>query len=166
VCGVNISRFTKAPRRSVGTLCAICEQLRKVNIIAKGEFNEHSTFLLGDRYVVRGDPGDRDNPTFLFVAVLSTEELLLNARRQTLTGQPGRLYVDCSYRYTNVKNVGYLTVKVVSPDQVGHTVAYAILNKEDTLIHKFVFAVVKKEVEFVVNDRIRKARLGRIEPKI
>jgi hypothetical protein len=112
---VDITDLTTAAKSSLGALLGIFDSRRKVNI---AEFNEHSSFLLGDRFIVHGDPEKVVDPDFLVVAVFSTEELLLNARRQELTGQVGRLYVDSSFRYTHVRNVGFLTVKVVSPDRL------------------------------------------------
>lgn len=55
-------------------------------------FNRHSVYLCGDTYIVDGEE------TFV-AAVLSTENLLLNAYRQCCYGQDVSIFIDTSFRY-------------------------------------------------------------------
>ena len=106
-------------------------------------FNEHTNYLVGE-YCVQGD---------IKAAVFSTENLLLNQYRQMQMGQDMFFAVDTSYRYTT-ENVALMIVFVVSLNQEGHRVAYAVVNKESAEAHSVVFQIIREGVEFVVNDRI------------
>ena len=86
-------------------------------------------------------------------AVFSTENLLLNQYRQLQTGQDMFFAVDTLYRYTT-EDFALMTIFVVSLDQVGHRVAYALCNKESAAAHEAVFKIIKQGVELVVNDCI------------
>jgi hypothetical protein len=63
--------------------------------------------------------------------------------------------LDTSYRYTT-KKFALLVVMVVSPNQQGHRVAYAIINRESEIAHNIVLGLVKKGVEDVVNSRLER----------
>lgn len=92
------------------------------------------------------------------IVVFTTEELALNAYRQWYHGGKRSIYfqIDASYRYTTNKRVGYIPVKTVSYCQKGHTVAYAVMNTEDTWSQKHILDAVKAAVEYVVNSRLNK----------
>jgi len=145
---------------SLGALHKLLHSLKRDTKLNNKKFNENETFLLGGDFTSGDDLDHVDkngNQTFKFAAVLSTEEFLLNAVRQEMTGQPGTLFVDSSHRHTDAKNVACLTLKVVSPDQEGHVVAYAVVNSGNQSTHEFVFAVTKKEVEAAMRRRIEAA---------
>jgi hypothetical protein len=116
------------------------ENTKKCNLPA---FNEHTAYLLGDEYYCEGVNK---------FAVFSTENMLLNAYRQSCYGQDMLLSVDTSYRYTN-EDFALLPVFNVSPDQTGHRIAYALLNKESAVAHEVAFRIIKAEVEKVVAAR-------------
>jgi hypothetical protein len=106
---------------------------------------------------VQGRTGGPDGK--LFIAVLSTEELVLNACQQQCTSQELALAVDTSYRLVSDNGkFGLLPVKVVNFAQEARVVAYTICSKENEGAHDFVFEVLKEEVERVVHDRVRKGK--------
>jgi len=80
--------------------------------------------------------------------------MLLNAYRQTCTGQDMFFAIDTSYRYSKEKS-GLMPIKTISLNQVGHTIAYGIVSNEDEDAHYFVLSRVKEEVQRVVRDRFR-----------
>ena len=90
------------------------------------------------------------------VAVFTTDELILNAYRQYYHGGKCDIHfqIDASYRYVTQSRMGYIPIKVHSHCQVGHTVAYAVMNYEDEAAQEFILDAVKTAVELVVNDRI------------
>ena len=106
-------------------------------------FDEHTTYLCAGTFGL-----DADNNRF--VAALSTENLLLNAFRQ-LAASDITIYVDSSYRYM-YEGWGLVPIKVCSHDQMMHTIAYGLSSHDDERNHEYIFRVVKKEVERVVND--------------
>jgi hypothetical protein len=90
------------------------------------------------------------------VVVFTTDELVLNAYRQWYhTGKTDlHFQIDASYKYTTQKRMGYIPIKTLSHCQKGHTVAYAVINTEDTVAHKHILGAVKAAVERIVNERI------------
>ena len=87
-----------------------------------------------------------------FVAVLSTEHLLLNLYRADKRGMGVQLMIDTEYRLVEE---GYATmlIGVASLDQVFHVVAYAICSKEDTEAHEYCIRVVKEAVQCIVRNK-------------
>ena len=49
-----------------------------------------------------------------------------------------------------------MPIKTVSLNQQGHTITCGVVSKENTDTHEFIFKMVKKAAEEVVNDRITK----------
>jgi hypothetical protein len=122
---------------SWGGIRAVAERYQKRLI---PNFTEHSTYLIG----IRCDSG-----TALLIAVLSTENLLLNAYRQSFWGQPLFFASDASYRLTR-EGYGLIPVHTVTIEQKTKTIAYAIVSNEDHKTQHFIFRVVKDEIERVV----------------
>ena len=79
--------------------------------------------------------------------LMSTENLLLNAVRQTLHGMPIQLMVDVEYSMTDEKNIGTMLLGCISMDTVFHVIAYAIVNHEDERAHYLVIKGVKAAIE-------------------
>jgi hypothetical protein len=69
------------------------------------KFTDHTPYVVGTYEI---DPKKRR-----VVVVISTENLLLNAYRQTLYGQDFAFNVDASYRYTASQHYGLLPIIVV-----------------------------------------------------
>ena len=109
------------------------------------EYNKNTNYLVGEHCI----------KDIMQCAVLSSENLLLNQYRQLQMCQDMFFAVDTSYRYTS-KLFSLMTVFVVSLDQVGHRVAYAVCNKESLVAHKSVFKNIKRGIQVVVNDCISK----------
>jgi len=85
----------------------------------------------------------------VFVAVLSSKNLLLNAYCQSFWGQPVLVAADTSYPLNQEGN-GVYPVCTVTAGQITKTIAYAILSHEHDKILQYVFGKVKHWVEKVV----------------
>ena len=107
-------------------------------------FNEHSTYLLGLQSSCSESPK--------IIAVISTENLLLNTYRQRFWGQPVAFACDASYRVTREGN-GIYPVVTISLGQKTKTIAYAIISNEKHQMQKFIFSSIKEEVEKIVRAR-------------
>lgn len=119
-----------------------------VDMYRRGEYGDaitpNSLIVCGDRYEVNEEDGHER------VAVLfSTENLLLNAYRQTTTGQDMTLAVDTSYRYT-WQGYGLLVIKVIDFSQTAHSVAWGLVSKEDADAHVFCFDMMLQEIQTLV----------------
>jgi hypothetical protein len=86
-----------------------------------------------------------------FAVVVSTNNLLLNAYRQVQAGPDIFICLDTSYRY-NTAGWGLMPIGTMDRTATGHTIAYALVSKEDHKVHEFVLSAVKKHVERVVNE--------------
>lgn len=129
---------------SWGDVAATLESLRKTNI---RDFNEHSVYLLQDKYKA-------DSSTWKLFSAFSTNNLLLNAYRQVQCGQDVFFGIDTSYRYNN-KKCGLMPIKTLTLTQEGKTIAYGFVSNEDKTAHTFVLEIVKQSVEDIVNDLVR-----------
>ena len=63
------------------------------------------------------------------------------------------LCIDTTYRII-VEGHGLMLIGTMSVNQNFHTIAYAIVSKEDEVAHTWVLATLKKGVESLVNKRI------------
>jgi hypothetical protein len=124
-----------------GNLIAKCESLRKENL---QDFNEHTVYLIDYMCDVESNT---------LVAVVSSENFLLNAVRQTESGGPISLLADTAYRLTREKN-GVYPLITANMAQATKIIAYGIISRENTDCQEFIFAVTKKEVERVVDHYI------------
>jgi hypothetical protein len=129
-----------------GGVVETIESFKRENI---PDFNKHSVFLLGDKYLA-------DDESYLLIGAFSSENLLLNAFRQSLTRQDLFIAIDTSYRYTP-ENIGLMPIKTMSLAQEGKTIAYGVVSKEDGAPHEFILENVKGEVEEVVCSRMRRS---------
>ena len=82
--------------------------------------------------------------------VLSTNNMLLNTWRQQQLGFASLVTVDTTWRLTS-EGLGVIVVGTSSRDQSFHTIAYALVNKEDGEMHEAVFRSIKKDAERVVS---------------
>lgn len=104
------------------------------------DFDENTYFLCGS-HVCDGTEGNQR-----IAALFSSGNSLMNIYRFQCTGYDLSFSIDTSYRYT-VQGYGLLPIKVVDLSQTGHTVAYGLVNKEDTMAHNFLLYQLKKECE-------------------
>jgi len=149
-------RFLEAQRNKVmpegaggrfGGLSSVLECLEREFLIAHGTFNEHSVHVLGTPLVV---PETR-RVTFS----LSTENLLLNAYRQTQYGLPPFICVDTTHRLM-IEGFCCMLIGTMSITQHFHTIAYAVCSHEDADAHEYVFRQVFAAIDAVVADRASK----------
>ena len=83
---------------------------------------------------------------------MSTENLMLNAYRQTAAGGIPYLALDFTYRIFQ-EGHGLMPVMTVSPGQKGHIIAYAISDRENKEPHIQLLRSIKSEVERVVRSK-------------
>jgi hypothetical protein len=117
--------------------------------------DDHQAFVLEGGFF---DPADEETKNFIydpqderFAVVVSTNNLLLNAYRQVQAGPDIFICLDTSYRY-NTAGWGLMPIGTMDRTATGHTIAYALVSKEDHKVHEFVLSAVKKHVERVVNE--------------
>lgn len=118
--------------------------------------HEHKGYLLGHPYF---NPDLHGKPVFF--AVMSTDNLLMNAYRQSSYGQPVFFAVDTSYKYT-WEGFGLYPVCTVDLQQKTHVIAYALLNCEKADVQTLILQRVRKYVEEVVKERQTKEHERRI----
>ena len=63
------------------------------------------------------------------------------------------LCIDTTYRII-VEGHGLMLIGTMSVNQNFHTIAYAIVSKEDEVAHTLVLATLKKGVESLFNERV------------
>jgi hypothetical protein len=139
------------PLNSRGAMLQIFQQHLYSKKVEQPDFDENKVYLCanheGNDYLL--DPGN-DNDKPFFVAVFSTEELLLNLAHQHQSGQDIHVMMDASYRVSTERKCGYIPVKIGTLTQTGCTVAYALVTKEDGPAHNFVTDAVWTSMEAVV----------------
>ena len=113
-----------------GGIAAVLESYKKENIF---NFTQHSMYLLGI------DCRPEDNS---LVAVLTTENLLLNAYRQQFWGNPIFFAADASYRLTQEGN-GVFPVITTNLAQQTKTIAYGVISHEHHKAQRFILASIK-----------------------
>jgi hypothetical protein len=110
----------------------------------------------GDHYRLGSEDGLalKKGSAVPMVAVFTTEALILNwASAHYARGNEINLMVDASYKYTPIKRMGYIPVKVPSPTQCGLTIAYAIMTREDSAAHAFITRACRHTLEKIVHSR-------------
>ena len=137
--------MTEGTGNSFGGLSSILEKLAKPYLCQNNLFNENTVYLLGEALVVP----EAHRVTF----ALSTENLLLNAYRQSCFGLPPMLAVDTTHRLMIASNYCCMLVGTMDVVQHFHIVAYAICSHEDADAHEYVFREVFKAVDSVAADR-------------
>ena len=139
------SHLNESVSGTYGALAETSNQMKR-EFVGAADFNDHTVYLLGNRYFV-----DSDNKRFY--AVLSTDNLLLNAYRQTCMGQDMFIAIDTSYRYT-IGGYALMPVYTVSPNQKGKRLCYAIVSNKDKYAHTKILEILKEGVKEVVDRKI------------
>lgn len=155
---------TEVNPNSYGAVVSTLDQLHLDVVSAAGAgFTKHTGFLCtthNDDYIsIDNQDCEEGNRV---VAVISTQNLLLNAYRATMQGGPTAIHVDASQRYHKSDWLFYLPVSVTSMNQSCHIVAYALTTSEDWTAQKFIIHAVKYRVERIVNDMINDPMCGSI----
>ena len=172
-----LQSMTEGASNSFGGLSSILEKFERSYLVANNSFDEHSVFLLGPPLVIP----ETERVTF----AVSSENLLLNAYRQTCFGLPPLLCVDTTHRLMIARqyscSMPHATAPFLVPSHVAphtpipsdslhhstvlvgtmsvtqhfHIIAYAICSHEDAAAHEYVFRLVFEAVDKVVADRAR-----------
>ena len=138
--------MTEGKGDAFGGLSSILSNLERTTLEnGSGIFTEHTVFLLGPPLVVP----ETGRVTF----AVSTENLLLNAYRQTCFGLPPVLAVDTTHRLMTARQYSCMLIGTVSATQHFHIIAYGICSHEDSEAHAYVFRQVFAAVDKVVADR-------------
>jgi hypothetical protein len=109
-----------------GGVFAEYAKLERNLLIAKGDYTEDTTYVLGEPQI--------SSATSLVCAALSTDNLLLNAYRQSRFGVPSYMQVDTTHRLV-VEGHCVLPITTSCLMQHAHVIAYGICSKEDTAAH-------------------------------
>ena len=134
---------TSGRGRYGGLLGTLLKQTKSV-LKANGNFHEDSVYLCGEPIL---EPA---HDTVCFV--LSTDNLLLNAYRQTLFGVPSYVQIDTTHR---VVSEGHCVMPIMTVDlqQRTHPIAFGICSDESVAAHRHVIEQTKMAVEAVVAER-------------
>ena len=108
---------------------------------AQDAYNEHASYLLGEPLVVP----ESNRVTF----AVSSDNLLLNAYRQTRFGLPSYLAVDTTHRLISEGHC-IMPVGTMSATQHFHKIAYGVCSHEDIEAHEHVLRQVRDAVNEVV----------------
>jgi hypothetical protein len=129
----------------VACQCYIRSVMEECN---NSDFTENTMYVAGGEFII-------DAVKQRVCVLFSTENLLLNIYRQQCTGQDLTFAVDASYRYM-YEGYALVPIMCVNFSQSGKVVAYALTSHEDTEALTFIFSMLKKEVEKIVRNRIKK----------
>jgi hypothetical protein len=95
-----------------------------------------------------------DSATGYIVAVMSTQNLLLNGVRMfQVPGVTACLEIDCTYRLMT-EGFSLAVIGTVSVDQKFHVIAYAICNHENTATFQFIMGTVRGEIDRLMSEKV------------
>ena len=132
------------PREMRGKFAGVsrfCEQRSRAALEARSTFGPHTAYVVGDPVI--------DSETQEMIVALSTENLILNAYRQTCYGLPTYVCVDATHRLV-VEGHSTLLFGTTGPDQRFHAFAYACCSSENQRAHALVACAIQQEVERLV----------------
>ena len=135
----------RALRKAFGGMALLAQQKTRAALKASGEFGVHSAYILGEPVI--------NSETETITMAYSTENLLLNAYRQSQFGLPQIIQVDCTHRLV-LEGHNCMLFGCVDAAQHFHTIGYGVCSKEDFEAHVVVFKAIKDEVERIVAERI------------
>jgi hypothetical protein len=167
------TRLKELPSDAANTYAGIrlrAESTTKAKLKAEGTFTKHTTYTIahdvrvpedkdvglsvGARSFKKRKQDDEPDPgagAFLCV-VFSTENLLLNAYRQQVSGMPGIMCVDYTHRLTH-EGFNLCVVGTTSPSQNYKQIGFALASDETQATHELIFAALRKEIGAVVAER-------------
>ena len=125
-------------------LLAYMEHLDRDKLIADGKFNQHTVYALAPPLIVPEE--------HTVTIAVSTENLLLNAYRQSDFGVPKYLCVDTTHRLVKEGHC-CMPVGTMSLSQKFHIIGYGVCSHEDVRAHEYVLSAIRDAVERVVSDR-------------
>ena len=134
------------------------DQHTRAALVARNEFGVHATYVLGTPQI--------DAQSGVINIAVSTENLLLNAYRQSVHGMPTIVHVDCTHRLVLDGHASML-FGTVDTAQQWHTVVPCdrAVRAECVLLHSTVLAMPSSGVSDIivpcVLDWLRRVRPGR-----
>ena len=132
-------------RNEIGGLVVLANKKTRGALEAAGEFGAHTAYVIGETVI--------DSEQQLITITYSTENLLLNAYRQSRYSFPQIVQVDCTSRLV-LEGHSCMLFGCVDARQHFHPIGYGVCGKEDLASHMTVFRNLKNEVERVVAQRI------------
>lgn len=137
---------------SFGALCTTLDLMKLEDVRGSTGFNQHKIFLCSltdsQHYIAEHN---EDNTRV--VAVLSSENLLLNAFRASQQGWPMNFHIDASHRYDKSDWLFYIPLTVTSLNQQAHVVAYGLVTADDADTNEYILRATKRHVERVVWEK-------------
>ena len=130
-----------------GGLFAICETLRKEVLIEKGIFNEDTAYIVGEPEI----SSETGRVTF----VISTDNLLLNAYRQSQFGLPQYVQIDTTHRVISEGHC-LLPITTTTVLQKCKVISYGICSSEDVQAHQCCIKNTRMGVNAIVHERAEK----------
>ena len=118
---------------------------------SNGPFGPHSTYVVGEPVA--------DAEEQKLCVALSTENLLLNAYRQSQSGLPPLLQVDTTHKLV-LEGHNCMLFGTVDAAQKWHTVGFGVCSEEDTEAHTTVCRALREEVHTIVRARAAEAQRG------
>ena len=131
-------------RGRFGGVFGALEKLQRDVLQVASDYTEDTTYVVGEPRV---DPSSN-----VVTFVLSTDNLLLNAYRQSLFGLPQFVCIDTTHRLVVEKHC-VMPITTTSPNQKAHVIAYGVCSSEDIAAHAYVVECVRHGVEAIVRER-------------
>jgi len=119
------------------------DQMDRGKLVAAGKFHEHTSNTLCCEI---------NAETKRVVSAFSTENLLLNAYRQSQLGMPSLLCIDASYRLV-IEGHRCFLFGTTGVDHKFHIIFMGVCSTEDTAAHRSMYDASVREVERIVADR-------------
>ena len=119
------------------------DQKERDRLVAAGTLHEHTSYTLCCEI---------NAETKRVVCAFSSENLLLNAYRQSQLGMPSLLCMDASYRLVIEGHRAFL-FGTTGVDHKFHIIFMGVCSSEDTAAHRSMYDASVREVERIVADR-------------
>jgi hypothetical protein len=137
----------KELKNTFGGVAEFCAKNSRAALQASGDYGLHAVWVCGDPLI---------NPETQVVGVAySTENLLLNAYRQTMYGLPSIVQVDTTHRLV-IEGHNNMLFGTTDAAQHFHIIGYGLCSKEDTAMHTYVAKCLKDAMELIVQERMAK----------
>ena len=131
-------------RGRYGGLSASLQKLERTYLKAQRGYHEDTVYVCGEPRI--------DSVSGEVHIVLSTDNLLLNAYRQTLFGLPSYVQIDTTHRLICE---GHCVMPITTVDCLQHThvISYGIVNSESIASHTYVIEQTRLAVNAIVRER-------------
>lgn len=136
----------KGMTRTIGGVHAFIEKRLRANIPDES-FTTHTCYVFGEPVVAAAADGEGVE---ILRVCMSTENLLLNAYRQAVSGMQRLICVDTTHRLTK-EGYPVFPLGTVDIGQHFHVIAYMIASNERSVDFAWFMQQTKAEVERVVN---------------